>query len=295
MPWLVAVLALSQGVLAGSGAAAGSHLPSGDGPAIRYARQPPAFAWDLSPGLAHNWTFYALCVGGLLLGVAAFEAFRHSAQRRIHHLEKQAALAAERERIARDLHDDLGASLDRIARLSQAARKELDADSPAAARLADVCAITNEVVDSLGELVWATNPKYDDLQSLAAYFREYAARFFEPTRVVCRLCFPTDPPPRPLAAEFRRELFLILKEALLNVARHAQATHVEVSLVLEGDCLELVVQDDGQGFAASEPPGFHHGLKNLHARAAHLRGVFDLRSAPGQGARLAVRVPLPAS
>jgi len=251
------------------------------------------FAFYVAPFFYQTWTFYGLCAGALLFGIAAFEAYRHSVQRRILGLEKDAALAGERERIARDLHDDLGASLSRIALLSEVARKDLEADSRAAPGIGRISAIAREVVDSISELVWATNSKYDNLESLAAYFREYAARFFEPAAIECRLNFPSKLPACILTAEFRRELFLVFKESLHNVIRHARAGRVEISLSVEPGWLEIAVQDNGQGMVSQDTPGFHHGLGNMRERVAHLHGAFDLQSAPGQGTRISVRVPLP--
>ena len=251
------------------------------------------FAFYVAPFFYQTWAFYGLCAGALLFGIAAFEAYRHSVQGRILGLEKDAALAGERERIARDLHDDLGASLSRIALLSEAARKDLEADSRAAPGIGRISAIAQEVVDSISELVWATNSKYDNLESLAAYFREYAARFFEPAAIECRLCFPSNLPRCILTAEFRRELFLVFKEALHNVLRHARANWVEISLSAQEGWLEIVIQDNGQGMASQDAPGFHHGLSNMRERVSHLHGAFDLQSAPGQGTRVLVRVPLP--
>ena len=148
-------------------------------------------------------------------------------------------------------------------------------------------------MDNIGELVWATNSKYDNLQSLAGYFREYAANFFEPTAIECRLNFPSNVPEQTVTAEFRRELFLVLKEALNNVNKHAAASRVEISLSLEPGWLEIIVQDNGKGTAAHESPTFHHGLNNIRERVANLRGTFDLQSQPGCGTRLSARVPWP--
>lgn len=213
-------------------------------------------------------------------------------QRRILNLEKDASLVRERERIARDLHDDLGASLSRIALLSEVAQKELETDSRAGPQIARISAIAHQVVDSISELVWATNSRYDNLESLAAYLREYAAQYFDSTQVKCQLNFPSHLPEQVLTADFRRQLFLVWKEALYNVARHAQASRVEISLAVQPGWLEIVIQDNGKGMAARETPGLHHGLTNMRERVANLHGTFNLQSAPGQGARISVRVPL---
>lgn len=249
-----------------------------------------AFAFE--PFFYQTWTFYGLCGGVLVLGIAAFELYRHSMQKRILTLQKDAALAEERERIARDLHDDLGASLSRIALLSEVAQKELGGQ-PAATQIGHISGIASQVVDSIGELVWATNPKYDNLESLTAYLRQYGAQCFESSGIECRLSFPTALPPHPLTSDFRRQLFMVFREALCNVSKHSGANRVEISLALAPGYLELVIQDNGKGMVAQEAPQFHHGLSNMRERVALLRGAFELHSTPGQGTRVGIRVPLP--
>jgi signal transduction histidine kinase/streptogramin lyase len=249
-------------------------------------------AFYVAPFFYQTWTFYGICVAVILLGIGAFETFRHSTQRRILSLEKEAALNRERERIARDLHDDLGASLSRIAVLSEVAQQKLETHSQAGPQITRISAIAHQVVDSISELVWATNSKYDNLESLAAYLREYAAQFFDSTQVECQLNFPSHLPEQVLTAEFRRQLFLVLKEALYNVARHAQASRVEISLAVQPGWLEIVIQDNGKGMVARETPGFHHGLTNMRERVANLHGTFDLQSNPDQGTCVLIRVPL---
>jgi signal transduction histidine kinase/streptogramin lyase len=251
------------------------------------------FGFYVAPFFHQTWTFYGLCAGTLLLGLGTFEAYRHRVQRRILALEKQAALGRERERIARDLHDDLGASLSRIARLSEVAAKELQNHPEAAPQLGRISSIASQVVDSISELVWATNPKYDNLESLAAYCREYAAQFFDSTGIDCRLNFPSDLPAQALTADFRRQLFLVFKEILHNVAKHAQAKTVVITLFMNHSELDLVIQDDGRGLPSDPIPKYHHGLTNMRERIAALRGAFEIHSEPGQGTRVSVRVPLP--
>ena len=247
----------------------------------------------VAPFFQQTWIFYGLCAGTLLLGVAAFETYRHRVQQQILALEKHAALGRERERIARDLHDDLGASLSRIARLREAATKALQDHPQAAPHLGRISSIASQVVDSISELVWATNPKYDNLESLAAYFREYAAQFFDSTGIDCRLSFPSNLPDQPLTADFRRQLFLVFKEALQNIAKHAQAITVGITLSLDHSHLDLIIRDDGKGLPSDPIPAFHHGLSNMRERIAALNGALEIHSEPGQGTCVSLGVPLP--
>jgi signal transduction histidine kinase len=250
------------------------------------------FAFYIEPFFWQTWPFY-IAMGALALAAAMGMHHQRVARLRgIGRLEQERSLADERARIARDLHDDLGASLSRIVLLSEVASKEQQSGAKVTTQLARITTMAAQLVDNIGELVWATNSKYDNLASLAAYFREYAGEFFD-ADVNCHLDFPPSLPEQSLTAVFRRHLFLILKEALRNISKHSGATRIEVGLSFAPGSLELVIQDNGKGFVPPRGGGFHHGLSNMRERIASLQGNLDLNSAPGEGTRLVVRVPLP--
>lgn len=250
-------------------------------------------AFQLAPFFYQTWTFYGLCTAALVLGVSALQGYRLSCQRRILRSEQQAALANERERIARDMHDDLGASLTRIALLTEVARKQLPDQHPAGASMDHVSSIARQVVDGISELIWVANPHFDTLSNLVAYLREYAARFCASAGLECKLEFPPGIPHRPLPADFRRQVLLMLKEALHNIQKHSGATRVNVQLALAEDQIELTVVDNGHGFRDQESSSPGHGLANMRHRATDLGGAFEMQSDPGRGTTLRFFVPLP--
>ncbi|MEK7678380.1 MAG: two-component regulator propeller domain-containing protein, partial [Verrucomicrobiota bacterium] len=221
-------------------------------------------------------------------------------QQRIQHLEHVASLAQERDRLARDLHDELAGELTRIALLEQR-------DAAALPLLRRAAEIARAALDSLGELIWATDPSYDTLDNLAAYLRQLTLRIMGDTGLATQFEFPETVPPRRVTAQFRRELVLLVKEALTNAARHAGATAVTVGLKLtpkdgngSPDRLELWVQDNGRGFDATCVPAelsargnAGHGLPNMRRRVTNLGGEFSIEATPGQGTVVRARVPLP--
>jgi signal transduction histidine kinase/ligand-binding sensor domain-containing protein len=244
-----------------------------------------------------TWAFYTLCGASLLGGVTGLQGYRLSVQRRILGLEREAALARERERIARDMHDDLGASLTRIARLSQNARTEMQPGQDTVEKIEKISSAANQLVDSIGELVWATNPKYDHLESTVAYFREYAVQYFADLSIKCVFHYSAVDSQGAQAtiavtANLRRQLFLVLKEALHNISKHAQATSVEIRLALANKKLEMIITDNGQGMSVRDTPAFHHGFINMRERMTSLSGMFEIRSEPGKGATIYVSAPL---
>lgn len=251
------------------------------------------FAFQLVPFFYETWTFYGLCAIGMALAAFGLQAYRLAVQRKILRLQHETALANERERIARDMHDDLGAGLTRIALLTEVARKQLPDQHPAGASMEHVSGIARQVVDGISELIWVANPHFDTLANLVAYLREYAARFCAGASIECRLEFPLQTPHFVLPADFRRQILLMLKEALNNVQKHSGATRVELLLALAGGHLELTVRDNGCGFKLQERSGSGHGLINMRQRAAALNGTCEIECAPGRGTALRFVLPLP--
>jgi signal transduction histidine kinase/ligand-binding sensor domain-containing protein len=262
--------------------------------------------FTLLPHFWQTWWFHFL--GGLLTVVAAggivwFET-RRRLHRRLEKLERQQAVERERARIAKDIHDDLGASLTRITMLSQSARGETEMPGYVSANLERIQNTARELTRSMDEIVWAVNPRHDTLDSLATYLSRFAYDFLSAANVRCRLDVPVQLPAWPLTAEVRHNLFLAFKETLHNVVRHAIASEVHVTLMLETGKIILAVADDGCGFDQGQPdlislqtPGRisqGNGLANMKRRLAEMHGRCDIQSAPGQGTTVKFTVPVPA-
>lgn len=211
---------------------------------------------------------------------------------RIRGLRLAREVERERARIARDMHDELGANLTQINMVSRLACME----PPEAARghLEEIATIARRTVDSLDEIVWAVNPRYDTLAALFEYLGMYAAAFLASARIACETELPEDPPPRPLSANLRYHLFLAVKEALNNAAKHSGARTVRLKAGWDGARLRVEVADDGRGFDPEEAARMGaDGLKNLRERMRELDGVCRIESGAGRGARVVLELPLP--
>lgn len=194
--------------------------------------------------------------------------------------ELQHASEQERSRIARDLHDDLGASLTEISLLASLGQNPSLADS-ARDRFGEIAGKSRSLVNSLDAIVWAADPQEDDLESFADYLSGYARVFLESSGIVCRFKVPIELPPKKMDGRVRHDLLLAVKETLNNLVRHARATEVELGIHLHGSELAISIQDNGCGFdLATVPRG--NGLANLRARLAKLGGDCELSSRPGQ-------------
>ncbi|MFO1499891.1 MAG: ATP-binding protein [Verrucomicrobiota bacterium] len=264
----------------------------------------------VAPFFWETWWLYGL-VAAVVLGLAAaVQAYRMRWQRRVLSLEHQHALADERARIARDIHDDLGSRFSQLAILEELADRHLERPDEARSHLAKLRSATSAAFQALDEIVWAANPRQDSLEGLVSYLREYVPEFLNPAGIQCRLQFPDALPLCPLTAQTRHQLFLVVKEALQNVVKHARATEVAIELRADGNDLTLTVKDNGCGYEtnnsgsegrsrraqftdatlASSAPG--NGLANMRHRIAKIDGQIYFRSARGQGTEIEIHLPL---
>ena len=210
-------------------------------------------------------------------------------KRRIERLEQERALERERARISQDMHDEVGATLTEIAILSELAKKKPEEAGKQVQQISDRAA---EVIDNIGEIVWALNPKNDSLDNVIAHIRRHAVEYLKLTSIQCRFVVPDPLPAHPLSSEARRNLFLVAKEAIHNVVKHSQATEVAISVGLEKSRLELLVEDNGKGFLIDEQSGFGNGLNNMKKRMEEIRGTFHIDSKPNQGTKVRLAVEL---
>lgn len=251
------------------------------------------------PQFWQTWWFRALSVvtGAGAVAAVAMGVMRRRVRRKLEQLERQRALERERARIARDIHDELGASLTRITLLSQSVRSELPDQQPAAADVDQIYTNARELTRAMDEIVWAVNPKHDTFDSLVTYLGRFAQNFLSAAAIRCRLDVPLHLPAWVLTAETRHNLFLAFKEALHNVVKHARATEVRISLELRPDGFMLVVADNGRGFswkpgepvAAVSADGARaaggNGLLNMQKRLEEIGGCCGWDTAPGEGTR----------
>ncbi len=240
---------------------------------------PAVFAFSLAPKFSQtpwfplSWTLAVLAV------TAGIAAWRLRWQRRALLAEKNTAVERERGRIARDLHDDLGASLTGLALELEAARRRGRAEGE---QLADLAGEARAIAHCLRELSWTTNPRCDNVGSLGVFLGELTERFCAAAGLECKLELPPADDSRPVPARVRHDLLVLVKESLANVARHAGARSLALQISADGGQLRLTVRDDGAGF---NPAQVHRGsgLCNLRERLDQAGGNFTVSSAPAQG------------
>jgi ligand-binding sensor domain-containing protein/signal transduction histidine kinase len=248
------------------------------------------------PPFWRTWWFTAAIAATLVALIAGSVYFisTQRLQRQLALLRQQEALERERARIARDLHDQLGANLTQISLLGELAETDKDAPEEVEDHARQICHTARETTRALDEIVWAANPSNDTLEGLVSYVCKYAQEYLALAGLRYRLDVPSPLPAATLQPELRHNVFLAAKEAVNNVVKHAQATEARVALKLEDPGFILEIADNGRGPAGIETPAAksRNGLRNMRKRMADIGGRFLLEPAPGGGSVVRLIVPL---
>jgi len=214
------------------------------------------------------------------------------ATRRLHQkmeeLQRKQMVERERARIAKDIHDDLGASLTLIAVLGDLAKKERVGE-----RIEKMSSTAREAVKSLDEIVWAVNPRNDTLAHFVDYTGQFATAYLRDAGIRCLLDVPEHTPVREVPANVRHNLFLVVKEALQNIVKHARATEVWLRISTREQGLRIAVEDDGCGFDRPTEDAWADGLHNMRQRLTEIGGECQIQSHVGRGTVIVVELPLP--
>ena len=207
--------------------------------------------------------------------------------------ERQRAIEQERTRVAQDLHDELGATLTEVSMLGSLARTESLPLETKDRYLDQLTRVSRTLVATLDEIVWAVNPKYDSVASLASYYSLFAQRFLNLAGISCRLQVAETFPDTPLDSRLRHGIFLAFKEALNNAVQHSGATEVRIAMEVQDNRLNISVADNGKGFdfTAADVPG-SDGVINMKERMQKLGGQCEITSGAGRGTVVEFQLPL---
>jgi signal transduction histidine kinase len=247
-------------------------------------------------------TIVAVLSGVLGIALIWIKLLRRTVEERSAQLQKQVEerqlveqrrmMEQERTRVAQDLHDELGAGLTEMGLLGDLIKNPAMPVPEKQQYLGQLTDTARSLVTSLDEIVWAVNPRYDSVASVASYCTLFAQRFLDLAGVACRPHIPASFPEFPLDPKERHSLFLAFREALNNVVRHSGATEVRLIIEVSGGKLIILVADNGHGFdLANQSPG-GEGIPGMRHRLEHLGGNCDIRSRPGAGTEVDLRLPL---
>ena len=251
-------------------------------------------------------TGWFLVVGSLTLLTVLVTTVRlvvtRRLQRKLEGMEREQLVERERARIARDIHDDLGASLTEISILSELAQAPGTPPPEAQADIRKIAAKSKALTQLLDEIVWAVNPRRDTLDNFVSYTCTYAEDYLRMAQIHCRLQLPIRIPEIALRTDVRHGLFLAVKEALNNVVKHAAASEVNIRMDFQAGLLVIWVRDNGRGFSTNLEavralngvggPGPGEGMFNMRQRIQSMNGRFAVLSEPGEGTELRMSVPI---
>lgn len=184
--------------------------------------------------------------------------------------EREQAVEKERSRISAELHDDIGGGLTAI-RLMSEMLKERSKDESSRIFVNKISSSSNELVQKMNEIVWAMNINNDNLQSLISYTREFAGSYLDDFNISYKIEIPEIIPDLPVSGTNRRDVFLLVKEALNNVVKHAQATEVKIEIIIN-EKLHIIIKDNGTGFNLLKTRAGSNGLQNMQFRANRMQG-----------------------
>jgi two-component sensor histidine kinase len=206
--------------------------------------------------------------------------------------QEQRLLHRERARIARDIHDDLGMRMTQLVLQGEVAVGEVPEQSGLHSQLSQLCEEARGALRAMDEVLWAINPRRDNLREFTTYVCRYAQTFLKDASIECTL----DVEPEMSSAAFnlplRRNLLMAVKEALHNAAKHARASELTLRIRCQGQALHVVVQDNGRGFDPGLASPDRNGLTNMSQRMNELGGRCHINSQPGQGCSVEFSMPL---
>jgi signal transduction histidine kinase len=206
--------------------------------------------------------------------------------------EKIRLIKKERNRISRELHDDIGAELTRITVISQNLQKKTNKDVEMQEKLRKISEAGKRVLGSIGEIIWTMNPQKNNLESIFAYIRRYVSEYLEMSGIEVNIEFPDKIPTNSVSDEYRRNIFLVIKEAIYNITKHSKATRVRVSMKFRKRWAEVEISDNGTGFSVQEKQNWGNGLSNMNQRMKDIGGDFQINSDKNQGTIIKLTFPV---
>ena len=185
----------------------------------------------------------------------------------------------ERNRISADMHDELGAGITAIRLYSELAKSKTEKEViPEIEKISDSA---NELLVNMNAIIWAMSSSNDTLENMVAYIRSYSQEYFENTGIKCKINLMERLPDIVVWGEFRKNVFLVIKESLNNVLKHSKATEVSITFTQVPGGLALYIQDNGIGIDLDKVRRFGNGLKNMKKRMDDMNIDFSIENNNG--------------
>lgn len=252
------------------------------------------FHFVIRPPFWRTWWFLTLAliiITGILAAVFRFIVYLKY-RKKINELARLQEIEKIRTTLSKDIHDGAGSSLSKISLLSESLKAETDGNANSLNKLNQISGLSRRVIDDFREIIWSTNPKYDNMAALMAYSRNYCNDLFENSGIDCSLDFPDTDNESSISPLKRQSFFLILKEAAHNIIKHSAATSCTIEIKVSQQHVSLKISDNGKGFDKTNIGSFSNGLGNMAKRANACFGILEIESIPGNGTTVLLNIPL---
>lgn len=219
-------------------------------------------------------------------------ALLHTASLYQKDLDRQLILERERARISQDMHDDIGAGLTKLAMISEAPVRTTDQGQEIRERMIRVASSTRDMISHLNVIVWALNPKYDNLDSLVTYMRRFFGEYLENFGISFKTDLPEQIPEISITPDARRNIFYAVQEAIHNAVKHSACSEINLELKMRQQSMKISISDNGKGFDKRKTGSGGNGLLNMKKRAEDLAGTFEIQGPPGNGTKVNFTIKL---
>jgi signal transduction histidine kinase len=233
----------------------------------------------MPPWWRTGWAICAMVIAGFLIITAILRLYyRNLLAARKTEFEKKLAIEKERQRISSDMHDDIGASLSAIKLFAGNVKQSPGSDIA----IPEIYEMVSDLSDKTREVIWSLSQVYDTLESLIYYIGSTADKLFEHSGIKFRTILPENIPDCKIDNDKRRDVYLIMKEALNNIIKHANATEALLEFIILNNCLSIKIQDNGIGFPVYPKEKINgQGMINIKNRIKNLGGEIVIERANG--------------
>ena len=242
--------------------------------------EPIIYKFVIKPAWWQTWWFKTLVVT-VVVFIVLFIArlvylYRFRKQQAL--LEKQLAVQYERQRISSEMHDDIGAGISSVRLLTEMTKNKLK-DTTATNEIENIYRSVGDISTKMQEVIWSLNGENDHLNNLIYFIQKQVRSLLE--HYPCKLSFeiPSVIPDIELSGEIRRNIYLVVKEAVHNIIKHSGADNVKLTITFD-EKLVIKVSDNGKGMNSENNNG-GNGLKNMQRRIKQLNGVFLIKHQDG--------------
>ena len=243
-------------------------------------------SFTVLPPFYKTWWFvlFSFIISISIISFVIWYVYIHKLKLRLSHIEREKEILQVRQRISRDMHDEIGSGLSRVSLLSQLSGGYSNNKEKLDENLLKIKNISQLLNGQLNEMIWSVNPLNDTLQNMLGYIHQYAGELLEENSISYMINFPEDIPEVKISPDLRRNIYSITKEVLNNSLKYSGCKEIKIDFTFtKGGTFHYIISDNGCGFDINHIREFGNGLKNIKQRAKESGITFIIESENGKG------------